>query len=77
VRSIKQVFLSKWNLFGERSLSRAWAEFSTHYRHERNHQGKENELLFPRTGDELGRPGHTVARCQRLGGLLKYYGRTV
>jgi len=75
VRSVKQECLSKLILFGERPLLRTLAEFSAHYHHERNHQGKGNKLLFPHAGDELGRPGHTVACRQRLGGLLKYYGR--
>jgi hypothetical protein len=66
---------SKLFLFGERPLSRALAEFSAHYHHERNDQGKGNKLLFPHAGDELGQTGHTVACRQRLGGLLKCYGR--
>ena len=74
VRSVKQVCLSKLILFGERPLLRALAEFSTHYHHDRNHQGKGNKLLFPHAGDEPRQPGHTGACRQRLGGLLKYYG---
>jgi hypothetical protein len=75
VRSVKQECLSKLILFGERPLSRALAEFSMHYHRERNHQGKGNKLLFPHACDEPRKPGHTVACRQRLGGLLKYYGR--
>lgn len=63
-------------LFGEHPLSRALAEFSARYHHERNRQGNGNKLLFPHAGDELGRRGHNVACRQRLGGMLKYYGRT-
>lgn len=47
VRSAKQECLSRLILFGERSLRRALTEYTEHYHVERNHQGKENELLFP------------------------------
>lgn len=74
VRSAKDECLSKLILFGERPLSRALAEFSAHYHCERNHQGKGNELLFPKAGDKTNQRD-TVACRHRLGGLLKYYGR--
>ena len=73
VRSIKSECLPKLILFGEASLRRTIAEFLKHYHHERNHQGKENMLLFPSparppSGDQ------SRVRCQeRLGGLLKFY----
>jgi putative transposase len=72
LRSVKQECLSKLILFGEGSLRRALAEFLKHYHAERNHQGKDNALLFP-TNDTT----HAATpRCrQRLGGLLNYYGR--
>jgi hypothetical protein len=42
------------------------------YHGERNHQGKANQLLFPRPAPPKCAPGGI--RCQqRLGGLLKYY----
>ena len=47
VRSVKDECLGKLILFGEHSLQRAVAEFIEHYHHERNHQGKNNLLLFP------------------------------
>jgi len=50
VRSVKQECLSKLILFGEGPLSRPLAEFLAHYHGERNHQGKDNELLFPEAG---------------------------
>ena len=77
VRSVKQECLSKLILFGERQLSRALDEFCAHYHGERNHQGKGkgNKLLFPDAGDEPKPRGHPVVCRQRLGGLLKYYGR--
>jgi putative transposase len=73
VRSAKQECLSKLVLFGEASLRRALANFIDHYHAERNHQGKDNVLLFPATKVGQRRP-RTRIRCQeRLGGLLKYY----
>src|SRR4029077_4259974 len=48
VRSVKEECLSKVILLGERSLRRALNEFVEHYHAERNHQGKDNVLLFPR-----------------------------
>jgi hypothetical protein len=60
-------------LFGEASLRRALVNFIDHYHEERNHQGKDNVLLFPSTKVGQHRPT-TRIRCQvRLGGLLKYY----
>ena len=75
VRSVKQECLSKLILFGEGPLLRVLTEYSRHYHHERNHQGKGNRLLFP----DVRQKGHLSNRniiCrQRLGGLLKYYQR--
>jgi hypothetical protein len=48
VRSIKEECLSKLILFGEKSLRRVVSNFLEHYHQERNHQGKDNLLLFPR-----------------------------
>jgi len=71
VRSVKEECLSKVILFGERSLRRALSEYVEHYHTERNHQGRENVLLFPRDTDAHR---EAPARCrQRLGGLLRYY----
>jgi hypothetical protein len=75
VRSVKEECLSKRILFGERPLARVLSEFSAHYHGERNHQGKGNELLFPEPIDGLKERGQAAAYHQRLGGLLKYYGR--
>jgi putative transposase len=49
VRSVKEECLSKLILFGERSLRRALDQYLAHFHAERNHQGKSNILLFPRT----------------------------
>ena len=52
VRSVKEECLSKLILFGERSLQRALQQYVVHYHEERNHQGKENLILFPLEGRE-------------------------
>jgi hypothetical protein len=49
------------------------SEFVEHYHLERNHQGRDNELLTP-----MALPGNEnapLARRERLGGLLNYYYR--
>jgi hypothetical protein len=47
--------------------------YLTHYHHERNHQGLENQLIAPEpvVGGHMG----AVRRRERLGGLLSYYYR--
>jgi transposase InsO family protein len=72
VRSVKEECLSKLILFGERSLKRALHHYATHYHRERNHQGKDNLLLFPGTSRPTPRRGK-VRRRERLDGLLKFY----
>ena len=75
VRSVKEECLSRLILFGESSLRRAVTAFVEHYHGERNHQGKENVLLFPAAEQRVG-SGDGKVRCkERLGGLLKYYHR--
>ena len=72
VRSIKEECLTKLIVFGEHSLRRVVSNFLEHYHQERNHQGKDNQLLFP--APETSSRG--AIRCrERLGGLLKYYSR--
>ena len=75
VRSVKEECLSKVVLFGERSLRRALSEYVEHYHAERNHQGKDNVLLFPRD-TRLSADGPVQCR-ERLGGLLRYYHQEV
>jgi len=73
VKSVKEEVLSKLILFGEASLRRALREYLVHYHVERNHQGKDNVLLFP-TATKAENRVNGLVRCQeRLGGLLKYY----
>ena len=47
VRSIKRECLSKLIFFGKENLRKALIEYTEHYHMERNHQGKNNSLLFP------------------------------
>src|SRR5215469_14772219 len=70
VRSIREECLSKVILFGEKSLKRVVSNFLDIYHQERNHQGKDNLLLFPVSAPEEGSPGAISCR-ERLGGLLK------
>src|SRR3954454_1731222 len=76
VRSIKESCLDRLILFGEDSLRTAIRDFVLHYHEERNHQGKDNQLLFPRAAAIPVSSHHGIVQCQqRLGGLLKYYHR--
>jgi hypothetical protein len=75
VKSIKDDCLSKLILFGETSLRRALHDYLVHYHAERNHQGKDNALLFPITTQAKNRVDGSVRCKERLGGLLKYYYR--
>src|SRR5467141_4448504 len=74
VRSIKEECLSRLILFGEASLRHVLNEYVDHYHQERNHQGKGNVLLFPRSSP-AGENDGTIQCRERLGGLLKYYER--
>jgi putative transposase len=71
VRSVKEECLSKVMLIGERSLRLALSEYVAHHHAERNHQGNDNVLLFPR--DTRTRRGGPAQCRERLGGLLHYY----
>jgi transposase len=75
VKSVKDECLSKLILFGEKSLRRALREYLIHFHIERNHQGKDNVLLFPVTTKAEKRTNGSVGCKERLGGLLKYYHR--
>jgi hypothetical protein len=46
-----------------------------HYHEERNHQGKDNVLLFPLPAQAVRGEREKVRCRERLGGLLKYYER--
>jgi putative transposase len=72
---VKEECLAKLILLSEGSLRRALRDYEAHYHEERNHQGKDNQLLLPlRTPAVRGE--HDKVECrERLGGLLKYYER--
>ena len=74
VRSVKEECLERLILFGENSLRHVLNEYVEHYHQERNHQGKGNVLLFPRSSPAVENDG-TIQGCERLGGHLKYYER--
>lgn len=76
ILSVKNECLSKLILFGERSLYKALKDFKAHYHHERNHQGLDNVIPFPKkkVSTESVDSG-TVQRRDRLGGILKFYYR--
>jgi putative transposase len=75
VRSVKQECLSKLILIGEGPLLRVLTEYTQHYHSERNHQGKDNRILFPDVREKRSPQLHAIQCRQRLGGLLKYYRR--
>jgi len=75
VKSVKDECLSKLILFGEASLRRTLREYLVHYHVERNHQGKDNVLLFPAAMKAMNHGDGSVGCKERLGGLLKYYHR--
>ena len=78
VRSVKQECLSKLILLGESSLRRALAQYVTHYHEERNHQRKNNLLLFPAPGtpcrsrneDSLQATSGRIASVLHLGRII-------
>ncbi len=72
---IKSECLSGLIFFGEQSLLRALKEYIAHYHRERNHQGKENCLLFPSQDHEPENRNDKIKCRSRLGGVLKYYHR--
>ena len=75
VKSVKDECLSKLILFGETSLKRALRDYLIHYHVERNHQGKDNILLFPIAAKAVNCVDGSVGCKERIGGLLKYYHR--
>ena len=75
VRSIKDECLSKLILFSEFSLRREVNQYLHHYHRERNHQGKDNLLLFPAPTSPPPSPRVNITCHRRLGGLLKFYQR--
>ena len=77
VRSIKTECLDRMMFFSSAQLRHAIEQYMAHYHAERNHQGRENQLIEGNKGRasapqmDCGR----VERRRRLGGLLNYYHR--
>jgi putative transposase len=71
VRSIKEECLTRLILLSSDSLWRVLREYASHYHSERNHQGKDNLLLFPPARRIRGK----ILCTRRLGGLLNFYQR--
>ena len=70
VLSIKSECLNRMIFFGERRLQEAITEYLVHYHAERAHQGLDNGTTQPRA------IGSGEVECsERLGGILKSYGR--
>ena len=73
VRSIKSECFSQIIPLGEQHLRLLVREYTEHYHYERNHQGLGNRLIAPRDEEVVGRGD---IRCnERIGGLLRFYGR--
>ncbi len=62
--------------FGEQSLLKTLKEYTTHYHQERNHQGKNNKLLFPDQSFEHNNQNGDIRCKSRLGSVLSYYHRS-
>ena len=86
IQSIEQECLDRFVVFGGTHLDYLCAEYLAHYHVERPHQSLDNEPVQApkKRGRRRKRPGHisdellplAEVRCkQRLGGLLKSYGR--
>jgi transposase InsO family protein len=69
-RSVKEECLSKMILFGEASLRQVLSNYVSHFHTERNHQGKDNVILFPAPADRIGESTGKIQTRERLGGLL-------
>ena len=74
MRSVKEEAISRFVLFGEKSLRHVLTEYLEHYHAERPHQGKGNVILFPGPRPDGAADGDIECR-ERLGGTLKYYER--
>ena len=74
-RSVKEECLSKLILFGEPSLRHVLSNYVRHYHQERNHQGKDNLILFPAAADQIGSSSGPIKTRERLRGLLQFYHR--
>ena len=73
MRSIKDECLNRVVPLGEGHLRRLVREYVAHYHRERNHQGRNNQLLERAPPPARVKPG--IRRCECLGGLLNFYYR--
>ena len=70
VQTVKRECLSKLILFGAGHLRRVLSEFTAHYHEQRPHQGIDNKLINPTTGEPPN--GNRVVVDERLGGLCAF-----
>lgn len=71
ILSIKQECLNHLILFSEQELQVVLKEYLSHYHEERNHQGRANQILFPKPENSNGQG--SIVKRSRLGGLLNFY----
>jgi transposase InsO family protein len=67
MRSVKEEALSRFTLFGEKSLRHVLTEYLTHYHGERCHQGPGNVMPFPSTPAANDREPGPIQCHKRLG----------
>jgi putative transposase len=75
VRSVKSEALSRFILFGEKSLHHVLTEYLAHYHNERCHQGIGNVIPFPTSSAANNCESGSIQCHERLGGTLKFYDR--
>jgi putative transposase len=75
VLSVESEGIFRQIFFGDKSLLQVLKEFTINYYQERNHQGKENQLLFPAQNDDPENRDGEIEYRSRLGGVLKCYYR--
>jgi hypothetical protein len=73
-RSFKEEALSRFILFGEKSLHYVLKEYVAHCHEERLHQSKGKVILFPTAHPTPSQEAPIHCR-ERLGGTLKFYDR--
>lgn len=71
-RSVKEECLAKLILYGEPALRHALTHYVQPYHEERNHQGKDNVILWPAAADRIGSAAGKIPTRERRGGLLKF-----
>jgi hypothetical protein len=52
-------------LFGEASLRQVLSNCVSHFHTERNHQGKENVILFRALADRIGETSGEIQACRK------------